>query len=98
MYKLVLANYPPTPQADSTVWLEADKITRNMGLYNWFLAIGLALSLLEFFGDSPAARYFAGCVAVAGVFGLITVDHGLEHGAAFWTQLFLGLLGVIFLR
>lgn len=96
VYKLVLANYPP--QEDSPVWLEADKITRNMGLYNWFLAVGLALSLFDFFKDTPAAQFFAACIATAGFFGLITVDYRLEYGKAFWGQLILGLAGMIFLR
>lgn len=50
----------------------------NMGLYNGFLAAGLAWSLL-----APAqfgvklALFFAGCVAVAGVVGGFTVSWGI---------------------
>lgn len=56
-------------QAAQTATLAA-----NQGLYNGFLAAGLAWAL--FAGDDlrrPVATFFLVCVAVAGVFGAATV-------------------------
>ena len=53
---------------------EADKvapIVANAGLYNAFLAAGLMWSL--FTGDMPSLFFFLSCVAVAGVYGAVTL-------------------------
>jgi|SRR5215213_10765923 len=53
----------------------AAKIVANAGLYNGFIACGLLWSAL---GTSPdricASCFFLGCVAVAGVFGAVTLS------------------------
>ena len=41
--KLVFGTYEATSR--DPVWSETVKVALNMGLYNWFLALGLALSL-----------------------------------------------------
>ena len=50
------------------------KLAANQGLYNGFLAAGLVWGLS--LGDAGYAikLFFLGCVAVAGVFGAITVS------------------------
>ena len=73
---------------DAPVWIETEKLARNMGLYNWFLAQGLLLSLTGRLGGAPTSQFFLLCVAVAGAFGLFSV--GLSK--AFVAQLVLGLL------
>ncbi|MBM3268211.1 MAG: DUF1304 domain-containing protein [Candidatus Sericytochromatia bacterium] len=54
---------------------QAAAIMANQGLYNGFLAAGLAWSLL--LGTAPHAFglkvFFLGCVIVAGVYGAVTV-------------------------
>lgn len=45
-------------------------LAANQGLYNGFLAAGIAWSLWR--SDVPALGFFLGCVAVAGVYGAIT--------------------------
>lgn len=48
----------------------------NQGLYNGFLAAGLIWSLLIQDGiwKDNVAMFFLGCVAVAGIYGYLTVD------------------------
>ena len=56
-------------QADASAVLAS-----NQGLYNGFLAVGLAWSLVSHGPETHAfAVFFLGCVIVAGVFGAITV-------------------------
>ena len=47
-------------------------LAANQGLYNGFLAAGLALAL--FLGDERFTGFFLGCVVVAGVFAAVTVS------------------------
>ena len=47
-------------------------LAANQGLYNGFLAAGLAAAL--YFGDGRFTLFFLGCVIVAGVFGAATVN------------------------
>lgn len=50
-------------------------LAANQGLYNGFLAAGLMWSLyLEVAMFRPVATFFLGCVAVAGLFGAVTVN------------------------
>lgn len=52
---------------------EASKtLAANQGLYNGFLAAGLAWGLLR--GDVPTQLFFLGCVLVAGVYGAATAS------------------------
>jgi putative membrane protein len=48
-------------------------ITANAGLYNAFLASGLVLSLLPMVDSLPAKFYFLCCIAIAGIYGAITL-------------------------
>lgn len=57
-------------QAEATATLAA-----NQGLYNGFLAAGLAWSLVAAQPlRAPLAAFFGGCVVVAGIFGAVTVS------------------------
>lgn len=47
------------------------ELAANQGLYNGFLATGLAWSLYT--GDIHVQRFFLGCVLVAGIYGALTV-------------------------
>jgi putative membrane protein len=47
-------------------------LAANQGLYNGFLAAGLAWGL--FLGSDPVSIFFLACVVVAGVFGAITAS------------------------
>jgi putative membrane protein len=47
-------------------------LAANQGLYNGFLAAGLALAL--YLGDVRFIAFFLGCVAVAGIFAGVTVS------------------------
>ena len=49
---------------------ETKTLAANQGLYNGFLAAGLAWSLLG--GGTAVAVFFLSCVVVAGVFGAAT--------------------------
>jgi len=69
---LGLRTFRHTPeQARATATLAA-----NQGLYNGFLAAGLAWSLLASGADQALALkvFFLGCVVVAGLFGAATVS------------------------
>jgi putative membrane protein len=55
---------------------QAAPLMKNQGLYNGFLAAGLFWSLVAA-SPVPAFQlrmFFLGCVAVAGIFGALTVD------------------------
>jgi putative membrane protein len=47
-------------------------LAQNQGLYNGFLAAGLALGLWR--GDPVTLFFFLGCVVVAGIFGAATAS------------------------
>jgi putative membrane protein len=47
-------------------------LAANQGLYNGFLAAGLAMAV--FLGEGRFTAFFLGCVAVAGIFAGITVS------------------------
>ena len=72
-------------------WVETEQLTRNMGLYNWFLALGLSLTLMGHLGFLRLGQFFVLCVALAGAFGLISVGPKV----AFGLQLGLGLLAFV---
>ena len=73
---------------DSPVWEKTAQLTCNMGLYNWFLAAGMLLSLFEYLGREQGSEFFALCVAIAGIVGLRTVGYSI----AFVAQLGIGAL------
>jgi len=50
-------------------------LAANQGLYNGFLAAGLIWSLFPTLGGGEGAKlFFLGCVAIAGIFGALTVS------------------------
>lgn len=56
-------------------------LAANQGLYNGFLAAGLAWGLWLGAGGDPVKLFFLGCVAVAGAYGAATVSRRI-----FWIQ------------
>lgn len=74
------------------VWNDAAVIARNMGLYNWFLAAGLALALGGWgsMGEGAVA-FFLACVSVAGMFGIFSAGPSI----AFFAQFGLGLAALL---
>jgi putative membrane protein len=54
---------------------QSKTLAANQGLYNGFLAAGLAWSLFAAPPlGAPLATFFCGCVIAAGIFGAITVS------------------------
>jgi len=62
-------------------------LAANQGLYNGFLAAGLAWGLVLGTAGRQIEFFFLGCVIVAGIFGAITASRKI-----FWVQ---GLPGII---
>src|SRR3990170_671765 len=62
-------------------------LAANQGLYNGFLAAGLAWGLALGAAGRQIEIFFLGCVIVAGVFGAFTASRGI-----FWVQ---GLPGIV---
>ncbi|TFV95733.1 DUF1304 domain-containing protein [Algoriphagus kandeliae] len=67
-------------------------LAANQGLYNGFLAAGLIWSLLT---KNPTVSnsvsiFFLACVAIAGIFGAVTVSKKI-----FWIQAFPAILALI---
>jgi len=62
-------------------------LAANQGLYNGFLAAGLAWGL--FLGSDPIVSFFLGCVIVAGVFGAITANRKI-----LWVQALPGIVAL----
>lgn len=56
-------------------------LAANQGLYNGFLAAGLAWGITLADAGSALRIFFLGCVIVAGIFGAATVDRRI-----FWVQ------------
>lgn len=52
-------------------------LAANQGLYNGFLAAGLAWSLFPGGAGYPVKIFFLGCVIVAGVFGACTASRSI---------------------
>jgi putative membrane protein len=62
-------------RTDEAYAARAAPLAANQGLYNGFLAAGLAWSLLAPAAlERPLQLFFLGCVVVAGVFGAATVS------------------------
>lgn len=64
-------------------------LAMNQGLYNGFLAAGLAWGLILGSEGKPVKLFFLACVIIAGIFGAITANRkilwvqGLPGAAAF---------------
>lgn len=65
-------------------------LAANQGLYNGFLATGLALSMISV--DFVAQVFFLLCVIVAGIFGAVTVKRSIFTYQALPAIVALGLL------
>jgi putative membrane protein len=64
-------------------------LAKNQGLYNGFLAAGLAWAALS--ETWPLQLFFLGCVIVAGIFGGLTVGKSI-----LWIQAAPALVALIF--
>ena len=53
----------------------SEKLAKNQGLYNGFLAAGLLWGLAA--GRTDVTLFFLGCVIVAGIFGGLTVKKSI---------------------
>jgi putative membrane protein len=77
IYILVLEMFLWRGRARKVFRMSAEKaettfqMAQNQGLYNGFLAAGLIWALVAGMEHAP---FFLGCVAVAGIFGAITVQ------------------------
>jgi putative membrane protein len=49
-------------------------LAMNQGLYNGFLAAGIAWGLLLGSGGEPITLFFLACIVMAGIFGAATVN------------------------
>jgi len=58
---------------------ETKVLAANQGLYNGFLAAGLAWGLLLGSGGFAVKLFFLGCVLVAGLFGAATVSRKILY-------------------
>jgi putative membrane protein len=65
-------------------------LAANQGLYNGFLAAGLAWGLALGAAGDPIKLFFLGCVIVAGVFGALTVSRRI-----LWVQALPGAIALI---
>jgi len=59
-----------TPETAAT----SKTLAANQGLYNGFLAAGLAWGIIQGTAGDPVKIFFLGCVIVAGLFGGLTVS------------------------
>ena len=64
-------------------------LAANQGLYNGFLAAGLAWGLYEGADGYPVKVFFLGCVIVAGIFGAATASRKI-----LWVQAVPGALAL----
>ena len=74
------------------VWDDAEILTRNLGLFNGFLAVGLALSLWGCLGGGGSVMFFLICTAIAGLFALLSIGWSRWFAA----QLILPVLVFVF--
>jgi putative membrane protein len=70
------------------------QLAGNQGLYNGFLAAGLAWALLSGPELEPRATFFLACVAVAGVYGAVSVQRTILYVQAAPALLALGALAL----
>jgi putative membrane protein len=65
-------------------------LAANQGLYNGFLAAGLAWGLLQGAAGFPVKVFFLSCVVVAGVFGAATAKRSI-----LWIQAMPAVLALV---
>ena len=68
------------------------QLAMNQGLYNGFLAAGLAWGLLLGPAGHPIKIFFLACVVVAGIFGAVTASRKILFVQALPAAIGLGLL------
>lgn len=82
------------PHFPESLFEPTKALAANQGLYNGFLAAGLVWTF--FIQDSAwrhnIALFFAGCVAVAGIFGALTADRKIFFVQALPALILIGLL------
>jgi len=69
-------------------------LAANQGLYNGFLAAGLAWGLSLGSGGTGVKVFFLGCVLVAGVFGALTASRKILFVQALPAAIGLGLVAL----
>lgn len=52
---------------------QADRIVKNAGIYNGFIAAGLFWSAFDATNSTILSIFFLSCVVIAGIFGAITL-------------------------
>ena len=57
----------------SNIATQADRIVKNAGIYNSFIAAGLFWSAFDTTNSTILSIFFLSCVFIAGVFGAITL-------------------------
>jgi putative membrane protein len=62
---------------------QSKMLAANQGLYNGFLAAGLAWGMYEGDEGFPIKLFFLGCVIIAGIFGAMTVTRRIFFVQAF---------------
>lgn len=67
---------------------QSASLAANQGLYNGFLAAGLAWGMIA--ADTNTLIFFLGCVIVAGIFGAVTAKPVI-----FWVQAFPAILAMV---
>jgi putative membrane protein len=85
LYFLVLEMFLWRTRARRLFGMSAEKaeataqLAQNQGLYNGFLAAGLVWALLSRTDFAPRATFFLVCVALAGIFGAVTVSRRIFY-------------------
>ncbi len=84
----VFRNFPPD------LFEPTKSMAANQGLYNGFLAVGLIWSLLiqDVHWQLYVGLFFLGCVAIAGIYGAISVSKKI-----FTIQALPALIGIVLL-
>ena len=67
-------------------------LAANQGLYNGFLAAGLLWGLALGDGGRPVVLFFLVCVAIAGIYGAVTVNRRILYVQALPAALGIALL------
>jgi putative membrane protein len=85
VYFLVLETFLWRTRARKLFGMSAEKaeataqLASNQGIYNGFLAAGLLWALFSPSDFRPRATFFLVCVAVAGIFGGVTVTRRIAY-------------------
>lgn len=85
LYFLVLEMFLWRTRARRLFGMSAEKaeataqLAQNQGLYNGFLAAGLVWALFSGTDFAPRATFFLVCVALAGIFGAVTVSRRIFY-------------------